>query len=318
MNDSVTVREGTAAAVFTRQANGVTAGHQRSEGHVFAHAPIDGDVTTAHGCAVVVHILHQLVRRHSAGQCGDFFGNTFPFSHGQCGATSISPFLVEERCPIDRKLSFEIGEYNFFVCMLTSIECCAASFHHVIPQRVTQTLSGQTIGVQLASARVSGNLLVHQRLCQAGGVLLVVTQFAEANNVKDHILLEGHAVLKGNLSGQHHCFWIVCIDVQNGRFNHLHDVCAIHGRAHVTWIGCGETNLVVDDDVHSAACGITTGLGQCQCFLVNTLTCKSSITVNQHWQNLLAMRVGAAVHAGAYRTFHHGVHNFKVRWVERQ
>ncbi len=79
-----------------------------------------------------------------------------------------------------------------------------------------------------------------------------------------------------------------------------------------------ETDLVVHDDVHCAACGVTTGLGQAQSFLVHALAAESGVTVHQHRQHLATCGVSAAVHAGAHRAFHHRVHDFQVRWVERQ
>ena len=144
------------------------------------------------------------------------------------------------------------------------------------------------------------NFLVHQGLCQARRVLLVVSQFAEANDVENHILVEGHAVLERNLHGQHRCFWIVCVDVQHRCFNHLDDVGAVHRRTHIAGVRGRKANLVVDDDMNCAACGVATGLSQSQCFLVDTLTRKSCIAVHQHGQYLFAQRVGTSVHAGAH------------------
>ena len=42
--------------------------------------------------------------------------------------------------------------------------------------------------------------------------------------------------------------------------------------------------LVVDDDMHSAAGGVTTGLRQCQSLLVHALATKGSVAVHKHWQ----------------------------------
>ena len=165
---------------------------------------------------------------------------------------------------------------------------------------------------------MSGNLFVHQRLGQRRCVLLVVTQLAEAHHIQHHIFAEGHAVFQRQLGGQHHRLGVVAIDVQHRGLDHLDDVGAKHAGTHVAGVRSGETNLVVDDDVHGAARGITTGLGQRQGFLVHALPAKSRVAMHQHRQHLLAQRVVAAVHARAYRALNHGVHNFKVRGVERQ
>ena len=55
----VAVREGAAAAVLARQAHRVAARHQRGEGQVLAHAPVDVDLAAAHRGAVGEHLLDQ-------------------------------------------------------------------------------------------------------------------------------------------------------------------------------------------------------------------------------------------------------------------
>ena len=59
-------------------------------------------------------------------------------------------------------------------------------------------------------------------------------------------------------------------------------------------------------------------LRQRQRFLFDALAGKGGIAVHQHGQHLFAMRVVAAVHAGAHRAFDHRVDDFQVRRVERQ
>ena len=106
--------------------------------------------------------------------------------------------------------------------------------------------------------------------------------------------------------------------MQHRRFDHLDDVGAEHARAHVARVGGSETDLVVDDDVHRATRGVTTGLGQGKGFLVDTLTAKRSITVDQDGQHLTTCGVVASVHACTHRTFYHRVDDFQVRGVKGQ
>ncbi|MNT10548.1 hypothetical protein D3C72_1453860 [compost metagenome] len=284
---------------------------------MLAHAPVDVHVATAHGGAVVQHLLHERVHGEVLGCLGDAFGQALPLGGGNGGVAGVGPLLVEVRAPVDGVLALEVGEHGVDG-VLAFVEGGALRLDHVVAERVAQALRGQLVGVQLARAGVGRDLLVHQRLGERRRVLLVVAQLAEADDVDDHVLLEFHAEIKSELGGQHHGFGIVAIHVQHGRLDHLHDVGAVQRRACVARIGGGETDLVVDDDVHRTARGVPTGLGQRQGFLVHTLASKGRIAVHQHRQHLFAERVSAAVHTGAHRAFNHGVHDFEMGRVERQ
>ena len=85
-------------------------------------------------------------------------------------------------------------------------------------------LHHQTLGIQSARAWVLTNFLVHQRLGYGRRVLLVVTQFAETDNVDHHVLLEFHAEVQGQLGHENDRLWIVAIHVKHGCLNHLDHV----------------------------------------------------------------------------------------------
>ena len=176
----------------------------------------------------------------------------------------------------------------------------------------------QLVGVQLTSTRVLRDLLVHQRLCQCWRILLVVTQFTEADDIDHDILLELHAVVDRNLGREHNRFRIITVDVQHRRFDHLDDVRAIQSGARVAWIGSGETNLVVDHDVNRTAGTVTTCLCQIQGFHDHALTSECGVTVDQDRQHLRTILVTATLHTCLDRTFHHRVDDFQMGWVERQ
>ena len=95
--------------------------------------------------------------------------------------------------------------------------------------------------------------------------------------------------------------------MQHRRFHHLDDIGAKGAGAHIARVRGGKADLVVDDDVHRAAGGVASGLGQRQGFLIDALAAKGGITVHQHGQHLLALRVRAPVHARTDRALHHGV-----------
>ena len=278
---------------------------------MFAHAPVHRDFTTAHRCAVGINLLHQLVRRDGFRQGGQLGSQAFPLSHRNGGVARIGPFFAQERHPVHRVLALEVRQHRI-ERVFAGVQRRTRGLDHVVAQRVAETLRGQLVGIQLAGAGVLGNFLVHQRLGQRRGVLLVVAEFAEADDVHHHVFLEFHAVFQRDLGRQHHGFGVIPVHVQNRGFDHLHHVRAVQRGAAVARVTGGEANLVVDDDMHRAAGGVTPGFSQRQRFHDHTLTGKRRVAVHQHGQHLLAFGVSAAVHAGTHRAFDHRVHNFQV------
>ena len=278
---------------------------------MLAHAPVHWRVATAHGCTVVIHLFHQLVRGDGAGDGGDFFCQALPLGHGNAGVATVSPLFADKRRPIDGELALEVAQHGVDR-VLAGIHGSTVGFEHVIAQRIAHALNGQFLCVQLARAGVGSDFLVHQRLGQRRGVLLVVAQLAEAGDVHHHILTELHSELKRQLGGQHHGFRIITIDVKHGRLDHLHDVGTERAGAHVARVRRGETDLVVDDQVHRTASGVATGLRQAQGFLVDTLAAESGIAMHQNGQHLVTALVTATIHTGAHGTFHHRVDDFEV------
>ena len=147
---------------------------------------------------------------------------------------------------------------------------------------------------------MGGDLLVHQWLCERRCVLLVMAQLAKAGDVDHDVLAKLHAELQRQLSRKHHSFRVVAIHVQNGGLDHLDNVGAERAGAHITRVRCGETDLVIDDDVYRTARGVTPGLRQRQRLLVHALATKGCVTMHQNWQHLTARRVATAVHARAH------------------
>ena len=306
VNHRMAVGEGTASAVLTRQTYWKPTGYQGGKSHVLAHAPVHRQVTAPHGGAVVINLFHQGMWSDGRRNGADALGQAFPFGHGNGGISRIGPFFAQERRPVHGELGFEIAEHRVR-CVFACIECCAVGLDHLVAQALAHALRSQTLSVQLARAGVGSDFFVHQGLSQAGCVLFVVAQLTKTGDIDHHILAKFHAVLQRKLRGQHHRLGVVAVDVQHGRFDHLDNVGAKHRGAHIAWVRGGETNLVIDDDVHRAACGVATGLRQRQGFLVHALAAKSSVAVHQHGQHLAALGVIAAVHARTHRPLHHRV-----------
>lgn len=82
--------------------------------------------------------------------------------------------------------------------MLARIHRSTIGLDHIVTQRFTQALCRQLVGIQLACAGVLANFFVHQRLRQCRRILLVVAQFAKADDVHHHVLAKFHAELKAS------------------------------------------------------------------------------------------------------------------------
>ena len=239
------------------------------------------------------------MRRHAGRNGGDFFSQTLPLTQGDRGLGGIGPLLANKGRPVHSVLALEVGQYRVHR-VFARIHGSAKGFDHVIAERGPQTLRCQLVGVQAARSGVSCNFLVHQRLRQRGCVLLIVAELAETNDVHHHVLAKLQTELKRQLSGQHHSFRVIAVHMHHRRLDHLDHISAIQCGAAVAWIAGGETDLVVDDDMHRATRGVTPGFSQCKGFHVDTLARKGRVAMHQHRQHLLAERVSAAIHAGAH------------------
>ena len=311
------VGEGAAAAVLPGNAHRESFGQQGGKSHVFAHAPIHEDVAAPHGGAVVEYFARQRMHVEPFRHAGDAFGNAPPVGRWNRGVGGVGPLLVQVGHPVDREVALVAAQYGvdgvaFFV------HGSAVGAHHVFAQRVAQPLRSQAVGIELARAGVLGDLLVHQRLGEHGGVLLVVAQLAKAHDVHHHVLVERGAVFHGPLHAQRHGFGVVAIDVQHGGAHHLDHIGAIQGGAAVARVTGGKADLVVDHDVQGAARVVAPRFGQRQRFHHHALPGKSRIAMHQQGQHVLAFGVAAAVHARTHRTLHHRVDDFQVRGVEGQ
>ena len=81
------------------------------------------------------------------------------------------------------------------------------------------------------------------------------------DHVDDHILLEPLTVFDGDPRAVDHGFYVVCVNMEDGRIHDLGYVRGIVGCARI--LRCrGEPNLVVDDDMDRAAGLVTKKVGE--------------------------------------------------------
>ena len=125
-------------------------------------------------------------------------------------------------------------------------------------------------------------LFVHQGLRQRGGVLLVVAEFAETDDVDNNVFLELHAVIQRKLRGQHHGLRVVSIHMQHRRLDHLDDVGAVQRGTTIARVAGGKADLVVNDNMHRSAGVVAPRFSQRQRFHHDALPCEGSVSVHQH------------------------------------
>ncbi|MNX11170.1 hypothetical protein D3C86_409270 [compost metagenome] len=285
---------------------------------MFAHAPVQVHFALAHGAAVVQQLGDQRVHREAFRNRRDAFADALEFGQRHGGVGLVGPLGAQERRPVDGVLALVVGQHRFDGALAVFHELAVVLDELIGFAFGQHALRGQLVGVQLARAGVMADALVHQGLRQRRGVLLVVAQLAEANDVHDDVMTELQAVVQGQLGDEHHGFGIVAVDVEHRGFDHLDHVGAIQRRTRVARVGRGEADLVVDDDVQRAARAVAARLGQVQGFHHDALAGESRVAVHQHRQHLLAFAIAAAFLASAHAAFDHGVDDFQVGRVERQ
>ena len=99
-------------------------------------------------------------------------------------------------------------------------------------------------------------------------------------------------------------------------FHHFGDVGAVHGGAGVAGVGCGEADLVVDDEVDGAARAVAAGARHVEIGLVHAQADKGGITVDEHGQNLFLAFFAAPLLFGARGTADNGIDDFQMGGVE--
>ena len=159
---------------------------------------------------------------------------------------------------------------------------------------------------------------IHQRLGGERLVLLVVAVATIAHQVDEDVLVEGIAVIDRGLHGEGHRFGVVAVDVQHRRLDHLGDVGAVQGRAHVARVGGGETDLVVDHHMDRAAIPEAARLRHVEAFHHHALPRQRGVAMQDHRHHFVAKDVATAVLTCPHRATHHRMHDFEMGGIERQ
>ncbi len=142
-----------------------------------------------------------------------------------------------------------------------------------------------------------------------------------ADHVDHDVLVELLAVLERQSGDPDTGFRIVAVHMEDRGLDHLGHVGGVLRRT-----GCGrrrgETDLVVDHDVHAAADSIPADLRQVEGLGDDTLTGERCVAVQQQRQDRVGLELGAVptdlVHPGPDHAEHHRVDRFEMRRVRGQ
>ena len=160
--------------------------------------------------------------------------------------------------------------------------------------------------------------VVHAGLRDRRLIRLVVTSPSVRDKIDHHVLIELIAVVHGQLRDEHHRLWVITIDVEYGRLNHLGNVGAILCGARIGRLAGGKTDLIVQHNVQRAAGAVGTRLGHLKRFHDDALTCKGRVSMQHDRHDFLPNKVIAAVLPRTNRALYDRRHNLQVRGVEGQ
>src|SRR5688572_33145832 len=107
------------------------------------------------------------------------------------------------------------------------------------------------LSIEMPRSRMRLHAGIHYGLRITRLVAFVVTQPAKSDEIENDILVEFPAIVERYLHHAARCLGRVAIDMKDRRLRDLRGVRRID-RAAAKFGRCGETDLVVDDDVNGA------------------------------------------------------------------
>ena len=196
----MTMREGATATVFARQTNAHAFVDERRIGQVFSHAPVKPLLAFTHCLTVVDHFFNARMQDETFGHRGELFCEGLDGCERHCGVSSIGPSAAHKFRPILLERSNVIRE-NRFVGVRTFVHRVAKRRDVLIAfTGFDHALCFELICVELASAWMLMNFLVHQRLRDHRFVLLVVPEATETDKINEHVFVENRAIVHRDFS----------------------------------------------------------------------------------------------------------------------
>ena len=255
----VPLAEGAALDILARQTDLGAFRNQRAEGQRLGKGPVDSFAGLDHLGAVVHEPLDGAMRLETFGHFRQLLADFTQLLERHPGLAPALLILVVggpqpgpltvEPVGLVRLVALADVEFGFQIGAPVGLHL----FEFALGDHA---FLDQAARIERHDRLVAADLLVHLRLRERRLVALVVAEAAVAEHVDDHRLVEGHAEFGRNLGGIDHRFRIVAIDVEDRRLDHLGHIGRVRRRAREARIG-GETDLVVDDEMHGAGNPVT-------------------------------------------------------------
>ncbi len=196
------------------------------------------------------------MKRQSGGRCAERAADL-----GEClrldgGFAALILFFVAVEV---RPLAIQpVGFVGFvvFTCLELLAQMGLERGFHIFDFALwDEAVFDQLSGIEAKRGLLFLDLFVHERVCEHGLVALVVAKPAVAENIDNHVFAKLLAELCRHFGRVDHGLRVVSIDVEDRRLDHQSDVCGVGRRPREMRRG-GETDLVVDHNMHRAACAV--------------------------------------------------------------
>ncbi|CAB4880241.1 unannotated protein [freshwater metagenome] len=270
------VAERAPSRILAGEANGHTLHEQRAEGERLSDGPVDGAVVVV-GSSPQFKLLGELrVDAEVLGICRERVEHRVERAALH---TRLDPRKDPDR---RRRLGcLDVGGQMRPRVVEDGLQAALVLVEHLLGLVQCQHApADEFLDVQLGHRAVLRNGLVHLRLRVRRVVALVVAVTAVADEVDDNVLVECLAVLEREPGDTEARLGVVGVHVEDRGLNGLSHVGAVRRRARVLRRR-GETDLVVDDDVHRPADAVAGDIAHRETLGDDALTCEGCITVDE-------------------------------------
>jgi hypothetical protein len=159
--------------------------------------------------------------------------------------------------------------------------------------------------------------LAKQRLCERGFIPFVVAEAAVANHIDNHVTLKNSPEIHRQKDHAHDRLGIIAVNVENRTLEHFADIRRVRRRSGFLR-SRGKADLVIDDDVKSAASRVSAKSTQVQSFLYDSFARKAGIAVDHYGHAALPLAVAGSVLLGAHAPERDRIDEFEMTGIEAE
>ena len=309
--------EGAALAILPRQTHAMIVIDQCAEGERLGHGPINPLARLNHLVTAIEEALDGLVHIEAIGNGAQLGADLLQL--GEINARLATTWIVRSFAAGDAHARPAPVQPVGLVGLVSEarlelgVKARAPVGAHLVDFALgDDAFADQLFGIDLQRRLVRADLLVHQRLGEAGLIALVMAVTTVAEHVDDYGLVEPLTELDRDLGGIDHRLGIIAINMDDRRLDHLRHIGGIGRGARVARVG-GEANLVIDDEMQGAAGAMALEARQTKTFRHHALARKGRIAVDQQRHDLRTLdHVAQMILLGAHLAEHHGIGDFQM------